>query len=42
MTIERCPLCGWRLFDIEWCDKTTIEIKCPNCRKIVTIVKVAS
>lgn len=42
MTIEHCPLCKWRLFDIDWKEKTVISIKCPRCRKVVTVVKEAS
>lgn len=39
MQVEHCPLCNWRLFDMDWQGKTIIVIKCPRCKKVVTIVK---
>lgn len=36
----KCPNCGKRAFDISALpqEKTAIEIKCPNCHKLVTVL----
>ena len=34
---QKCPVCGKRLFDIKDQMIGAIEIKCPHCRKTVTI-----
>ena len=33
----RCPFCDWRLLDKVSATTGTIELKCPQCRKIVRI-----
>ena len=35
--VKRCPACNWRIFDKVTPTTGVIEIKCPNCRKTVTI-----
>ncbi len=32
-----CPICNWRVFDIEKGTKGCLVIKCPNCRHISRI-----
>ena len=32
-----CPLCSWRLMDKLTPLEGTVQIKCPNCRKVVEI-----
>lgn len=34
---EHCPKCDWRIFDKVTPTSGIIELKCPNCRKIVEI-----
>lgn len=35
--IVRCPKCDWRIFDKVTPTTGTIELKCPNCRKVVEV-----
>lgn len=35
--IVRCPKCNWRIFDKVTPTTGTIELKCPNCRKVVEV-----
>ena len=35
--IIKCPICGKRVFDLEWEGRTEVEIKCRHCNKIVVI-----
>ena len=35
--IKFCPHCDWRIFDKVTPTTGVIEIKCPNCRKVVRI-----
>ena len=35
--VKRCPKCNWRIFDKVTPTSGIIELKCPNCRKIVEI-----
>ena len=35
--MKRCPYCKWRIFDKLTPASGVIEIKCPNCRRIVTL-----
>lgn len=35
--MKRCPQCGWRIFDKITPTSGIIQMKCPNCRKIVEI-----
>lgn len=35
--VKRCPKCDWRIFDKVTPTSGIIELKCPNCRKIVEI-----
>ena len=35
--VKRCPKCDWRIFDKVTPTSSIIELKCPNCRKIVEI-----
>jgi DNA-directed RNA polymerase subunit RPC12/RpoP len=39
-TIEqvKCPHCGHRLFDLK-SQEVELDIKCPNCRKVVSVIK---
>ena len=32
-----CPLCSWRLMDKLTPLEGTVQIKCPNCRKVVEV-----
>lgn len=33
----RCPNCEWRIFDEITPTTGIIEVKCPNCRKVVSV-----
>lgn len=33
----RCPKCDWRIFDKVTPTTGVIELKCPNCRKVVEV-----
>ena len=35
--IVRCPKCDWRIFDKVTPTTGIIEVKCPSCRKIVSV-----
>lgn len=35
--IVRCPKCNWRIFDKVTPTTGVIELKCPNCRKVVSV-----
>ena len=35
--VKRCPKCDWRIFDKVTPTSGIIELKCPNCRKVVEI-----
>lgn len=35
--MKRCPNCDWRIFDKITMTTGVIEMKCPNCRKVVRI-----
>lgn len=35
--IIKCPVCGKRIFDLVWSDKTIVKIKCQHCKNIVSI-----
>ena len=35
--IVRCPKCDWRIFDKVTQTTGTIELKCPNCRRVVEV-----
>lgn len=34
----KCPVCQQRLFDL-WSKDVELDIKCPKCKKVVSIVK---
>ena len=35
--IVRCKNCGWRIFEKGTMTTGIIEMKCPNCRKVVEV-----
>lgn len=35
--VKRCPNCDWRILDKVTPTSGVIELKCPNCRKVVEI-----
>lgn len=35
--IVRCKYCGWRILDKVTMTTGIIEMKCPNCRKVVEV-----
>ena len=35
--IVKCPLCDWRILDKITPTSGDIQIKCPNCRRVVNI-----
>ena len=35
--IVRCKHCGWRIFDKVTMTTGVIELKCPNCHKVVEV-----
>jgi DNA-directed RNA polymerase subunit RPC12/RpoP len=35
--VKKCPVCGWRILDKVTPTTGIIEMKCPNCRKIVEV-----
>lgn len=35
--VVRCPKCDWRVFDKVTPTTGVIELKCPNCRKVVEV-----
>ena len=35
--VKKCPNCGWRILDKVTPTSGVIEMKCPNCRRIVKI-----
>ena len=35
--IVRCKHCGWRIFDKVTMTIGVIELKCPNCHKVVEV-----
>ena len=37
--IVRCKNCGWRIFDKVTMTTGVIELKCPNCHRVVSLRK---
>lgn len=35
--IVKCPRCDWRIFDKVTPTSGVIEVKCPNCHKVVAV-----
>lgn len=35
--MKLCPYCDWRIFDKVTPTTGIIEMKCPNCRKVVRV-----
>jgi DNA-directed RNA polymerase subunit RPC12/RpoP len=35
--VKKCPVCGWRILDKVTPTTGVIEMKCPNCRRIVEV-----
>lgn len=35
--VVRCPRCDWRVFDKVTPTTGVIELKCPNCRRVVAV-----
>ena len=35
--VKRCPNCDWRILDKVTPTSGVIQLKCPNCRKVVEI-----
>lgn len=35
--IVKCPKCEWRIFDKVTPTSGVIELKCPNCHKVVSV-----
>lgn len=35
--VKKCPNCGWRILDKVTPTTGVIEMKCPNCRRIVEV-----
>lgn len=35
--MKRCPICGWRIFDKITPTTGFIEMKCPGCRRVITV-----
>lgn len=35
--VKRCPNCDWRILDKVTPTTGVIELKCPNCRKVVEV-----
>lgn len=35
--VKKCPVCGWRIFDKITPTSGLIEMKCPGCRKVITV-----
>ena len=35
--VKRCPNCDWRILDKVTPTSGVIELKCPNCRKVVEV-----
>lgn len=35
--IVRCKHCGWRIFDKVTMTTGVIELKCPNCHRVVEV-----
>lgn len=35
--VKRCPICDWRILDKVTPTTGVIELKCPNCRKVVEV-----
>lgn len=35
--IVRCKNCGWRIFDKVTMTTGVIELKCPNCHRVVEV-----
>lgn len=35
--VKRCPACNWRIFDKVTPTTGIIEIKCPNCHRVVSV-----
>ena len=36
--IVRCKNCGWRIFDKVTMTTGVIELKCPNCHRVVEVM----
>ena len=36
--MKLCPYCDWRIFDKVTPTTGIIEMKCPNCRKVVRVI----
>ena len=41
MEIVKCPHCKQRLFDLEADGGAVVDIKCPQCKKVIKIEKSA-
>lgn len=37
--IVRCKNCGWRIFDKVTMTTGVIELKCPNCHRVVEVAE---
>lgn len=35
--MKKCPICGWRIFDKITPTSGVIEMKCPGCRRVITV-----
>jgi len=35
--IKRCPICNWRVMDKITPTTGIIEMKCPNCKRVIKI-----
>lgn len=35
--VKRCPKCDWRIFDKITPTTGIIELKCPNCHKVIEV-----
>ncbi len=35
--MKKCPICGWRIFDKITPTSGVIEMKCPGCRRVISV-----